>query len=151
MSHWYKAGKNLMAKGDLDFDTADLRLVGCMTNTTADTDLDADTMAEITTLDEYDGSGYSIVALTGEVVNYDEPNNRVEIDCNDLAPLYAALAAGTRQMAGFIVKQHVDGTLANDKPIAWIDQPAGAGGFPFAGNGGVVNLTISAEGLLQIT
>jgi hypothetical protein len=146
-SFWYKAGKNLMAKGDLDFDTADLRLMGVMTNTTADTDADADTLAEITTHDEYDGSGYSIVALSGEVVNYDEANNRVEIDATDLAPLYAALGAGTRSMAGFLVYAHIDGTDANDKPVWWID----TGGFPFAGNGGVVNVTWNAEAIGQIT
>src|SRR5688572_32608988 len=92
-----------MAKADLDYDTADLRLVGVMTNTTADTEKDVITVGAFGTLDEYDGSGYSRVALTGESVAYDDANDRVEIDCSDLAPWFAALGAGTRQMQGFIV------------------------------------------------
>jgi hypothetical protein len=146
-SFLYTPAKERLAKADLDFDTADLRLIGVMTNTTADTDQDAGTLSAIGTLDEYDGSGYSRVALSGEVVNRDDPNNRAEIDASDLAPWFAALGVGTRQMQAMVLYRHVDGTAANDQPIAFID----TGGFPFSGNGGVVNVTWNAEGILQIT
>jgi hypothetical protein len=46
-----------------------------------------------------------------------------------------------------VVYRHVDGTAANDLPIAYID----SGGFPFSGNGGAINVTVNAEGLLQVT
>lgn|SRR5512135_1056605 len=145
-SFWYTNAKYLMAKGDLDFDTADLRALLAMTNTTADTEKDKLTCAGFTTLDEYDGSGYSRYNLATETVNKDDANFRAEIDCADAAPMYAALGAGTRQAQGMVVVKYVDGA-GGDIPIAWID----SGGFPFSGNGGVVNLTINAEGLLQVT
>jgi len=145
-SHWFKAAKLNMAKGDLDYDVADLRLVLLMTNTTADTDKDAITVGAFVTLDEYDGTGYSRVALTGEVVAYDDVNDRVEIDCADLAPWFAAVGAATRQAQGFMVIRFITNDTDNI-PLFWID----TGGFPFSGNGGVVNLTINAEGLAQIT
>ena len=148
-SFWYKGGKLNMAKADLDFDTADLRLIGCMTNTTADTEKDVTTISGgtgFTTIDEYDGSGYSRVALSGEAVAYDDANDRVEIDASDLAPWFAALGAGTRQMQGMVLYRFVTND-ADSVPVAWID----TGGFPFSGNGGIVNVTWNAEAILQVT
>lgn len=147
MSHWYTPAKERLAKGDLDWDEAghDIRVILVMTNTTADTDQDAGTISAIGTLDEYDGSGYTRPALTQSVVR-DDANNRAELDANDFT-FGSAVAAGTRQAAGMVVYRHVDGTAANDLPIAYID----SGGFPFSGNGGAINVTVNAEGLLQVT
>lgn len=142
----YTGFKNRLLKGDVDFDTQDIRVILCMTNTTADTDQDANVLTGITTLDEYDGSGYTRATLTSEAVNQDDPNNRAEFDAADFT-FGAAVGAGTRQAAGMVLYRHVDGTAANDQVIAWID----TGGFPFTGNGGAVNVTVNAEGLLQAT
>ena len=45
-SFWYTPAKERLAKGDLDFEEAghDIRVMLCMTNTTADTDQDAATI-----------------------------------------------------------------------------------------------------------
>lgn len=149
MSFWYTPAKERLAKGDLDFDEAghDIRLLLCMTNTTADTDQDAGTLSAITTLDEYDGSGYARAALTSQSVVRDDANNRAEITATSPVSFGATVAAGTRQAAGALAYRHVDGTAANDQPIAWID----TGGFPVNGGGGAFQLAINAEGLLQIT
>lgn len=146
-SFWYTPAKERLAKGDLDWDEAghDIRAMLVMTNTTADTDQDAGTISAITTLDEYDGSGYARAALTQSVVR-DDANNRAELDANDFS-FGATVGAGTRQAAGMVIYRYVDGTAANDLPIAYID----TGGFPFAGNGGAINVTVNAEGLLQVT
>lgn len=141
---WYTPAKQKLAKGDLDFDTLDVRAILCMSNTTADTDQDAATISAIGTLDEYDGSGYSRIDFAGAAVNQDAANNRAEIDYSD-GSFGTTVAAGTRQWVGIIYYQHVDGTAANDIPIAWKDLTAANG------NGGAVNLTVNAEGLLQVT
>jgi hypothetical protein len=149
MSFWYTPAKERLAKGDLDFDEAgnDIRVLLAMTNTTADTDQDAGTLAAIGTLDEYDGAGYSRAALAAQSVVRDDANNRAEIMATSPVSFGATVAAGTRSAQGAVVYRHVDGTAANDQPIAWID----TGGFPLNGGGGPFELAINAEGLLQIT
>lgn len=141
----YTPAKSKLLSGDLDLNLHDIRVLLCMTNTTADTDQDAAVITDITTLDEFDGANYVIIALANEAVNTDAANNRAEFDADDIS--WTALGAGTRQAAGMLVKRHVDGTAANDIPIAWID----TGGFPFTANGGDVNVGWNAEGILQAT
>jgi hypothetical protein len=118
-----------------------------MTNTTADTDQDAGTLSAIGTLDEYDGSGYSRAALASQAVTRDDANNRAELGATSPISFGATVGAGTRSAAGALVYRHVDGTAANDLPIAWID----TGGFPINGGGGAFQIAINAEGLLQVT
>jgi hypothetical protein len=149
MSFWYTPAKERLAKGDLDFDEAgnDIRVLLAMTNTTADTDQDAGSLSAIGTLDEYDGAGYARAALAAQSVVRDDANNRAEIMATSPVSFGATVAAGTRSAQGAVVYRHVDGTAANDQPIAWID----TGGFPLNGGGGPFELAINAEGLLQIT
>lgn len=149
MSFWYTPAKERAAKADLDFDEAghDIRVLLAMTNTTADTDQDAGTLSAITTLDEYDGSGYTRQALASQSVVRDDANNRAEITATSPIEFGATVGPGTRSAAGAVVYRHVDGTAANDQPIAWID----SGGFPINGGGGPFRININAEGLLQIT
>lgn len=140
----YTGAKLKIAKADLDFDSADIRLKLCMSDTTADTDQDATAMSGITTLDEYDGSGYSEADLAGASAAADNTNNRAEIDYTD-GTFGAAVGAGTRSFVGVLVYCRVDGTSSNDFPVAWIDLSTANG------NGGAINFTIDAQGLLQIT
>lgn len=140
---WYTPAKQKLAKGDADFDTLDVRAILCMSDTTADTDQDAATISAITTLDEYDGSGYTEIDLGASTITQDDPNNRSEIDYAD-GTFGATVAAGTRNWVGMLYYAFVDGNPANDWPIAWKDLT------PANGNGGAVNLTVNAEGLLQV-
>lgn len=141
---WYTPAKTKAAKADLDFDTVDLRAKLCMSNTTCDTEQDASNLAAFTTIDEYDGSGYAELDLGASTINEDTANNRAEIDYAD-GTFGATVAAGTRNWVGILYYVRVDGTAANDYPVAWKDLTAANG------NGGAVNLTVNAEGLLQIT
>lgn len=140
----YTPAKTKLAKGDLDFDVADLRVKLCMSNTTADTESDAANIAAFTTLDEYDGSGYTAIDLGSVSVASDLANDRAEIDYAD-GTFGATVGAGTRNFVGLLYYVRVDGTTSNDYPVAWVDLT------PANGNGGAINLTVNAEGLLQVT
>ena len=146
MSFVYTPFKQKLAKADVDMDTFDIRAILVMSNTTADTDQDAATLSAIGTLDEYDGSGYSRPDLGATTVTEDDTNNRSEVDVGDFT-FGATVAAGTRQAVGMVYYVNVDGTAANDYPVAYVD----TGGFPFDGNGGAINVTVNTEGLLQVT
>lgn len=139
---WYTPAKQKLAKGDLDFDTMDLRGKLCMSNTTADTDQDAALLSGISTIDAYDGAGYSDVDFANITVTEDDPNNRSEIHV-DAGTFGATIAAGTRNIVGLLYLKYVDGA-GNDLPIAWKDLT------PFNGNGGAINFTENAEGVLQV-
>lgn len=145
-SFWYTPAKQKLAKGDLDFDTADIRAKLVMTNTTTDTEQDAANLAAFTTIDEMDGAGYAELDLAGVSVNQDDPNNRSEVDYND-GNFGTAVSNGTRQVQAILYYCRIDGTAANDYPVAYIDAPGGN----FNPGGAQVNLTVNAEGLLQIT
>lgn len=140
----YTGAKLKIAKADLDFDLADMRVKLLMTNTTADTDQDATNIAGITTLDEYNGTGYTELDLASVVVAADNVNDRAEVDYAD-GTFGATVGAGIRNIQGMLYYVRVDGTAANDYPVAWVDVT------PFNGNGGAINLTVNAEGLIQIT
>ena len=140
---WYTPMKQKLAKADADFDTMDLRGRLCMSDTTADTDQDAATLSAITTVDAYDGSGYTDIDFAGITVTEDDPNNRSEIHVN-AGTFGATVGAGTRNIVGLLYYKYVDGTAANDLPVAWKDLT------PFNGNGGAINFTENAEGVLQV-
>ena len=144
MSFVYTPAKTALLNADLDFATHDIRVILVMTNTTADTEQDAQFVGNITTLDEMDGSGYGRAALGSEAVNEDAANNRAEFDAADA--VFTNLGAGTRNVQGAIVYRHV--TNDADSPlIAFID----TGGFPYTANGATLTITWNAEGILQAT
>ena len=149
MSFVYTPEKQRAATGAVNYAEAgdDLRLMLVMTNTTADTEEDSSVIADITTLDEYDGSGYSRAALASQVVTQDSPNNRSEVSATSPVSFGATVGAGTRQAQAAILYRFVDGTAANDQLVAFID----TGGFPLNGGGGPFEFAINAEGILQIT
>lgn len=100
---------------------ADIRVMLLMTNTTADTQQDAiDQISDITTLDECDASGYARVALTGEAASEDTTDNEAVFDANDAS--FTGLGGNaTRAIQGALIYKHIDGTSANDIPVAFID------------------------------
>lgn len=112
-----------------------------MTNTTADTDVDADNTGDYT-LDEMDGANYARQALGNEAVNVDDSNDRAEFDAEDVS--IASLGNGTRQMQGALIHEHI----TND-----------AGSFPFVyvefsstinPGGSTFSIQWSAEGIAQL-
>lgn len=131
------------AKGDRDWDTSDFRLLLVMSNTTADTEEDADVGSEITTLDEMDGSGYARIDLAGQSVAEDDTNDRAELSVT--TPTFSSVGVGTRQVVGALLVIWVTSTT-DMILVAYYD----TGGFPFDANGGDITFTPNAEGLLQL-
>jgi len=127
---------------DLDEAGDDMRAIGCMTNTTADTDVDADNTGTYT-LDEMDGANYVRKALANQAVATDDANDRAEFDADDL--VYASLGNGTRQLQGLLIHEFITDD-AGSFPLAFVE-------FASTINPGGSTLTVSwnAEGIVQIS
>ena len=142
----YVEAKELSLNGALDLKETglDVRMILVMTNTTADTQQTARFVGDITTLDEYDGTGYARQNMANQVVVRDDPNLRAEF--NHDVVTFASLDAGTRQAQAHLYYSHV--TNDADSPLLfYVD----TGGYPFDGNGGDVTVTPNVEGAAQQT
>lgn len=124
---------------------ADVRVALVMTNTTADTEQDAENVADLTTLDEMDGANYTRASAATETVTEDAANNRAEFTFDPV--VFTALGNGTRQLEGILLIEFVDGTAANDLLLAFIDPT----GWPINPGGADLTITPNAEGVLQAT
>jgi hypothetical protein len=131
--------------GGLDLDTDDIRARLVMTNTTCDTEVDAiNDLADYTTIDPADATGYGDVALADEAVAADDPNDRAEFDATDIS--FEGLSGdATRAYQGVLLYKYVDGTNANDIPVAYIDFTS-----TIPATATQVNVTWNAEGILQL-
>ena len=135
-----------LATGALNLSTADIRVKCVSSNTTAGTDEDATNIAGITTLDEYDGSGYTELDLASITVTKQNADDRTEVDATD-GTFGATVSAGTRAITALLYYVYVDGTTANDYPLMHDDTP---GQFPLQGDGGPLNITLPSNGFLNI-
>jgi hypothetical protein len=149
MSFVYGQAALAHAKNQLgNLETIDLRVMLLMTNTTAvAARKTAVFVDDITTLDEFDGAGYTAgvggIAIANTVLTYDADNDRIELTMDESE--WDPLSAGTRDIAGALVIKFV--TDYTDSPVVkWFDD----GGFPKAPNGGPFKITWSAQGALQI-
>ncbi len=143
----YNEFKRAVAEGEIDLNaTDDIRVMLVMTNTTCDTEDDANTFAGFTTIDEFDGTGYTTngAALTSEVVNEDAPNDRAEFDADNVT--WSSVSAGTRDIQAAVVYKWIT-AQSSSMPICYID----TGGFPITPNGGDITIEWNAEGILQFT
>lgn len=125
---------------DMDLNGDDMRVIFAMTNTTADTDVDADNTGGYT-LDEMDGTNYARQALANEAVNTDDANDRAEFDADDVS--ISSLGNGTRQMQGYLIHEHITND-ADSFPLCW-------GDFSSTINPGGSNFSLAwnAEGIAQ--
>jgi hypothetical protein len=107
--------------GSIDLDTDDIRGKLIMTNTTCDTEIDAiSNVSDFTTLDACDATGYSDIDMSSLSVAADDTNDRAEFDAADLS--FTGLGGdATRDYQGVLIYKYVDGTDANDVPIAFSD------------------------------
>ena len=149
----YTYGLLKIGLGDVHWDTDDIRLILCMSLTTADTERDKAFIGDFTTLDEMDGDSDGLArppvfgsrdALASETMTVDTANDRAEFDAANFT--ISSLLAGTRAIQGIIVYFHVTNDAAS-VPLLWID----SGGFPFTANGGDLVFSWNAEGIGQIT
>ena len=135
--------KSRMMSALMDLDEAgdDMRVVMCMTNTTADTDVDADNTGTYT-LDEMDGANYARKTCDNQTVSTDDANDRAEFDFDDL--VYTSLGNGTRQAQGILIHEHITND-AGSFPLAWIDFSA-----TINPGGSTLTIVINAEGAVQL-
>lgn len=124
------------------WETASYRGRLLMTNTTADTENNASFLSSYTTLDKFNGAGFSDnLALSNKLATVDSVNNRVELDADDLA--FGTLGNGTRPMQGCILFRFVTND-ADSIPLLFVEfsstiNPAG----------GTVTIQWDIEGILQ--
>ena len=135
-----------LATGSLDLDSVDIRVMCLMSNTTAGTEEDATNIAGISTLDEYDGAGYTELDLAGLALTKVAASNRTELDATD-GTFAATVSAGTRSITAILFYVYVDGTTANDYPLVYDDTPSQ---FPLNGDGGPLNISFDASGFLHV-
>lgn len=91
----------------------DIRLALLMTNTTVDTENDGiEVVSDFATLDEFDGAGYSRLALSTATpaVAIDTAIDGVKLTCTS-HPVFPSLSAGARSVAGVLYYWNV---LADD-------------------------------------
>ena len=140
---------------DLNASTA-IRIMLVMTNTTCgNTSDDGVTLTNgFTTLDEFDGSGYTKftgdanggILLDSLVVTTDATLKAGKLDAAD--EVTAALGSGARLIAGIVVFRKVT-NFANSIPYFYIHS-----GFPALGHdpaGGTLTFNWNANGILNIT
>lgn len=134
-----------LLNGGLDLNTDDIRARLVMTNTTCDTEIDAiNNLSNYTTIDPADATSYADVALGSEAVNTDDTNNRAEFDAADIS--FTGLGGNaTRAYQGVLLYKYVDGTNANDIPVAYIDFTS-----TIPATATQVNVPWNAEGILQL-
>ena len=131
--------------GDIDLDNDDIRARLCMNTTTCDTEIDAiNDLADYTLIDVSDATGYNDVALASEAVAADDANDRAEFDADNIS--FAGLSGdATREYQGVLLYKYVDGTDANDLPLAFIEFTAD---IPLTAT--QVDVPWDAEGILQL-
>jgi len=142
----YSPITELLATAALDLSSADIRVIALMSDTTADTDEDAVNIDDITTLDEFDGVGYSELDLASITVTLVPGSDRAQVDAAD-GTFGATVAAGTRYITAILYYVYIDGTAANDIPLVFDDTSPT---FPLQADGGPLNISLDPTGFLHI-
>lgn len=140
-NNFYRA----LAEGEIDWANDDIRAALLMTNTSADTEDEVTLMNGFTTLDECDATGYSRIDMAGLAVNQDNPNNRAELDANDLS--FTGLGGdATRNYQGVLIYKHVTNDT-DSIPLFFIEFT----NQPIAKEASQVDVPWDAEGIAQIS
>ena len=148
----YNKTKTDIAEGGVDFREAgaDMRVILVMTDSTCSTEDDTATMTNFSTLDEFDGSGYTqqasntaISRIDNQIAEEDLANNRNEFNGDDIA--FGALgASGTgRSITGAVILRWVTNFGAS-VPVAFVDFT------DFPANGSTVTIVWDPQGIIQI-
>lgn len=143
-NQFFNDGKHRLGLGDLEFDTADWRMILTMTGYVFATDKDITNLTGSTIVtNEYDGANYARQALANETYVKDAANNRSELNCDPI--VFANLGIGTNQCIAAILYVHITNDT-DSYPFLDIND----GGFPFDGTGSDNTINPNAEGLVQI-
>ena len=103
----------------IDWETDNLDALLLMTNTTADTDIDADTVDGITTLDESDATDYAHEDITTPAVSVDDTDDEMVWTSDNW--VWSGLGGdATRDYQGALIVKYVDGGTG-DIPLFFSD------------------------------
>lgn len=108
---------------------------------------DHDFVGDLTNLVEVTVASYARQTVANKAVNIDDGNDRIELDFDDIA--FGNLETGQTVDALIFYCQTggSDATPNDDALIAYLDT---ATGLPAALGGGAFNVTINAEGFIQL-
>jgi hypothetical protein len=140
----YKGFYQALADGSLET-TPDVRLLLVMSGFTGETEEDAINLADITSLDEFDGIGYGRLDLANVTTGYVDADDEWQLDADD-GDFGDPVAPGSDVIYGLVAYLHVDGTAANDVILGFTD----SGGFGINANNGPLNIVLPAGGLLFV-
>jgi hypothetical protein len=140
----YNEAKRAFAAGEINLVSNDIRVMLIMTNTTADTQRDPNTISGFTTLDECDGSNYSRITLSGKSLFENATNNRAEFKASNV--IFTSLGIGTRQVQAALVYKHVTND-SDSVPLVFFD----TNGFPFNGDGTNKTIQWNSTGIIQFS
>lgn len=144
MTFVYNHAKYMIGSGDIVIADADWRMLIVMSDTSAGSEVDVQSLTDFSNLDEADGTNYARQTLTGLVWIEDPSNNLSYLGANN--PTWSALGVGSRQYVAIILFTHVSSD-ADATPVVYIDQT----GFPFDGFGIDYKPTISTTaGILDL-
>jgi hypothetical protein len=140
----YTYGLAAIMEGSVDWEDDTIKVALIMTNTTADTENDKTFMDQFTTLDEFDGAGYSrqTIAITQ---SEDTTNDRAEANA-DANTTFSSIGAGTRNVQAMVVYKHVTND-SDSIPLLFIDSPAA---FPYTADGNDLVIVWDTDGICQI-
>jgi hypothetical protein len=142
---WYNAAKAGVMDGSIDLDSDDIRVLVLVTDSE---DPDHASLADVKAsgVEEGTSNGYSRQSLSGKAVSQNDTDDRGELDAANVTFSSVSQTASNVWQA-LVVYKHVDGTDANDIPIAHID----SGGFPITPNGSNIQVSWAASGILHVT
>jgi hypothetical protein len=124
----------------------DVRCRLVMSATTCDTESLAHHLDDFTTIDEFDGVGYTELDAASVTCAYVDGDLEIQLNFTDPASFGDPVAPGSDIIQGMLVYLYVDGTTPNDVALAYTDQ----GGFGGNAANGSVTLTLATEGLLFV-
>lgn len=133
-----------LAAGDLA-GTPDIRIRLVMGGFSGASEGDAVNVADITTLDEFDGVGYTELDCAAVTTGYDTGDDEWQMDFTD-GSFGNPVSPGSDDILGLFVYLFVDGTDANDVALGFTSD----GGFGVNANNGELSLTLPASGLMFV-
>jgi len=139
--------KEHLAEATMDLDADTIKIALLTTDTTADTEANVTTLSGFTTLGEFSTSGtnYARVTLSSITSGVDTGNTRYEFSAANVTFSSLAASSPAKDIQGILVLKHVDGTDANDLPIAFIDFAS-----DLTPDGSDVTIDWDTEGILQL-
>lgn len=126
----------------------DIRLRLVMSSFSGATEEDSINVADLSTVDEFDGLGYLEIDCANVSFAYDSTENEYQLtfDADEFNASGGTVSPGSDDAIGILVVLNVDGTDANDYLIGFTD----SGGFPFNGANTAITYTPSADGILVL-